>query len=89
MNRDHIKGSTLPELLVVMLLAGIVLLIAFEGLSMIQAALRQSDLSEFGADLSRLQQHEILLETTDSTSVGDSVRYFRDGVVVETLARWQ
>lgn len=89
MSKTKLEASTLPELLVTMLLAGIVLLIAFDGLNMLQVALRQPDVLENGTDdLLRLQHHEILMETTDSVSVRDSMRYYKGGIVVETLERW-
>jgi type II secretory pathway pseudopilin PulG len=88
MKMSRYKGSTLPELLVSMLLAGIVLLVVFGGLNMLQYVLRQQARMEIGTGLLRLQRHEVLLEMTDSVSVSDSARYYRDGVVVETLERW-
>lgn len=87
MNERRIRGFTLPELLVAMVLAGIVILMVFDGINMIRTALPQSDLRSFGEDLLLLQHHELLLETTDSVQISDSARFFRDGVIVETLAR--
>lgn len=87
MNERRIRGFTLPELLVAMVLAGIVILMVFDGINMIRTALPQSDLRPFGEDLLLLQHHELLLETTDSVQISDSARFFRDGVIVETLAR--
>jgi len=87
MNKRRIRGFTLPELLVAMVLAGIVILMVFDGINMIRTALPQSDLRSFGEDLLLLQHHELLLETTDSVQISDSARFFRDGVIVETLAR--
>lgn len=76
------KGSTLPELLVTMLLGGILLLLVFDGVDMLRMALSRYSLSDFGEDLGELERYEILTERSDSIDIGDSVRFFRNGEII-------
>lgn len=82
------KGSTLPELLVAMLLGGILLLLVFDGVDMLRMSLSRYSLSDFGNDLGRLQRYEMLVERSDSIDIGDSVRFFQNGEIIGICEKW-
>ncbi|MBO4817437.1 MAG: type II secretion system protein [Bacteroidales bacterium] len=82
------KASTLPELLVAMIIAGILLMLVFDGVDMVRKSLGQTDFSDFGEDLMQLQEYEIMNERSDSVVVKDSVYlFYRNGEVIDTLER--
>ena len=82
------KASTLPELLVAMIIAGILLMLVFDGVDMVRKSLGQTDFSYFGEDLMQLQEYEIMNERSDSVVVKDSVYlFYRNGEVIDTLER--
>lgn len=82
------KGSTLPELLVTMLLGGILLLLVFDGVDMLRMALSRYSLGDFGDDLGRLDRYEMLAERSDSIGVEDSVRFFQNGEIIGVCEKW-
>ncbi len=82
------KGSTLPELLVTMLLGGILLLLVFDGVDMLRMALPRYSLGDFGEDLGRLERYEMLAERSDSIDIGDSVRFFQNGEIIGVCEKW-
>lgn len=82
------KGSTLPELLVTMLLGGILLLLVFDGVDMLRMALSRYSLGDFGDDLGRLERYEMLVERSDSIGVEDSVRFFQNGEIIGVCEKW-
>lgn len=82
------KGSTLPELLVTMLLGGILLLLVFDGVDMLRMSLSRYSLGDFGEDLNRLERYEMLAERSDSVGVGDSVRFFQNGDIIGVCEKW-
>jgi len=88
MSRVKFKGSTLPELLVTMLLGGLLLLLVFDGVDMLRQALSRYSLSDFGNDLGRLQRYEMLVERSDSIDIGDSVRFFQNGEIIGICEKW-
>ncbi len=82
------KGSTLPELLVAMLLGGILLLLVFDGVDMLRMSLSRYSLNGFGEDLGRLERYEMLAERSDSIDIGDSVRFFQNGEIIGICEKW-
>lgn len=82
------KGSTLPELLVTMLLGGILLLLVFDGVDMLRMSLSRYSLGDFGEDLGRLERYEMLAERSDSICVGDSVSFFQNGEIIGVCEKW-
>lgn len=82
------KGSTLPELLVTMLLGGILLLLVFDGVDMLRMSLSRYSLNGFGEDLGRLERYEMLAERSDSIDIGDSVRFFQNGEIIGICEKW-
>lgn len=82
------KGSTLPELLVTMLLGGILLLLVFDGVDMLRMALSRYSLGDFGDDLGRLERYEMLVERSDSIGVEDSVSFFQNGEIIGVCEKW-
>ncbi|HBH09504.1 MAG TPA: hypothetical protein DDX40_08920 [Rikenellaceae bacterium] len=88
MRRMKFKGSTLPELLVAMLLGGILLLLVFDGVDMLRMSLSRYSLNGFGEDLGRLERYEMLAERSDSIDIGDSVRFFQNGEIIGICEKW-
>lgn len=82
------KGSTLPELLVTMLLGGILLLLVFDGVDMLRMTLSRYSLDDFGEDLGILERYEMLAERSDSIDIGDSVRFFQNGEIIGVCEKW-
>lgn len=83
-----LRGNTLPELLVTMLLSGLLLLLVFDGVDMLRQAAGWSASSGRGEELHRLEQYEMLKERSDSMAVGDSVRFYRHGQLIGTCRKW-
>lgn len=83
MNRHLVRGSTLPELLVAMVLSGIVFLLMFEGLSMLRMALFTYSIDGMVGSLYELEHYEMLMEQSDSVLVvGDSARFLKKGELI-------
>jgi prepilin-type N-terminal cleavage/methylation domain len=80
------KASTLPELLVTMVVGGILLLIIFDGVDLVRKSVGTGDLLDFGEDLSRLQEREILEDRSDSVVFRDTVYlFYRNGEVIKVM----
>ena len=80
------KASTLPELLVTMVVGGILLLIIFDGVDLVRKSTGTGDLLDFGDDLSHLQEREILEDRSDSVVFRDTVYlFFRSGEVIKVM----
>lgn len=80
------KASTLPELLVTMVVGGILLLIIFDGVDLVRKSMGTGDLLDFGDDLSRLQEREILEDRSDSVVFRDTVYlFYRNGEVIKVM----
>ena len=80
------RASTLPELLVTMIVGGILLLAVFDGLDIVRRSVGDSELTDFGSGLARLQEWEVLQERSDSVVVRDSLcLFYRNGKVTDTL----
>ena len=80
------KASTLPELLVTMVVGGILLLIIFDGVDLVRKSMGTGDLLDFGDDLSHLQEREILEDRSDSVVFRDTVYlFFRNGEVIKVM----
>ena len=80
------KSSTLPELLVTMVVGGILLLIIFDGVDLVRKSMGTGDLLDFGDDLSRLQEREILEDRSDSVVFRDTVYlFYRNGEVIKVM----
>ena len=80
------KASTLPELLVTMVVGGILLLIIFDGVDLVRKSVGTGDLLDFGEGLSRLQEREILEERSDSVVFRDTVYlFYRNGEVIKVM----
>lgn len=56
------KASTLPELLVTMIVGGILLLAIFDGLDIVRKSIGDVELTDFGSELALLQEQEMLEE---------------------------
>lgn len=82
------KAYTLPELLVTMVIGGILLLCLFDGVDMIRVAVQRNSETDAMSNLSRLEKFELLKERSDSLSVGDSIRFYRQGKMIGSCARW-
>lgn len=67
--RTNIAASTLPELLVTMIVGGILLLAIFDGVDLIRKSIGPVEMMDFGEELSRLQEEEILEDRPDTISV--------------------
>lgn len=67
--RHRTKASTLPELLVTMIVGGILLLAVFDGVDMIRKSVEPAELLDFGEDLSKLQEQELLEDRPDTCRV--------------------
>lgn len=65
----NIAASTLPELLVTMIIGGILLLAIFDGVDIIRKSIGPVEAMDFGEELSRLQEEEILEDRPDTVSV--------------------
>lgn len=89
MNKRNVGGSTIPEVLVAMLISGIVLLLVMDGFSMLQSICMKQNVMHSEEELLHLQYYEMLVETTDSVSVSDSIRFYKGGVVKETMELWR
>ena len=82
------KASTLPELLVTMVIGGILLLTIFDGVDMISRSVGGGELQDFGSGLLRLQEREIFEERSDSVVLKDTAYlYYRNGEVIKTMER--
>ena len=82
----RMRASTLPELLVTMVVGGILLLIVFDGVDLVRKGMGTGDLLDFGEDLSRLQEREILEERSDSVVFRDTVYlFYRNGEVIKVM----
>jgi len=80
------NASTLPELLVTMVVGGILLLIVFDGVDIVRRSIGPGDLMDFGKGLSRLQEWEILEDRSDSVVLTDSAYlFYRNGEVINTM----
>lgn len=80
------KASTLPELLVTMVVGGILLLTIFDGVDLVNRSLGTGDLMDFGEDLSHLQEWETLEDRSDSVVFRDTVYlFYRNGEVIKTM----
>ena len=62
-------ASTLPELLVTMIVGGILLLAIFDGVDMIRKSVEPIELLDFGEELSKLQEQELLEDRPDTVSI--------------------
>lgn len=82
------QGSTIPELLVTMLIGGILLLLVFDGVDMLRMTLSRYSLGDFGEDLGILERYEMLAERSDSIDIGDSVRFFQNGEIIGVCEKW-
>lgn len=67
--RINLAASTLPELLVTMIVGGILLLAIFDGVDLIRKSIGPVEMMDFGEELSRLQEEEILEDRPDTISV--------------------
>lgn len=67
--KTNIAASTLPELLVTMIVGGILLLAIFDGVDLIRKSIGPVEVMDFGEELSRLQEEEILEDRPDTVSV--------------------
>ncbi len=67
--RINLTASTLPELLVTMIVGGILLLAIFDGVDLIRKSIGPVEMMDFGEELSRLQEEEILEDRPDTISV--------------------
>ena len=67
--RINLTASTLPELLVTMIVGGILLLAIFDGVDLIRKSIGSVEMMDFGEELSRLQEEEILEDRPDTVSV--------------------
>lgn len=67
--KTNIAASTLPELLVTMIVGGILLLAIFDGVDIIRKSIGPVEMMDFGEELSRLQEEEILEDRPDTVSV--------------------
>ena len=67
--RINIAASTLPELLVTMIVGGILLLAIFDGVDLIRKSIGPVEMMDLGEELSRLQEEEILEDRPDTISV--------------------
>ena len=80
------KASTLPELLVTMVVGGILLLIIFDGVDLVRKSMGTGDLLDFGDDLSCLQEREILEDRSDSVVFRDTIYlFYRNGEVIKVM----
>ena len=66
---DFYPASTLPELLVTMIVGGILLLAIFDGVDMIRKSVEPIELLDFGEELSKLQEQELLEDRPDTVSI--------------------
>ncbi len=82
------NGYTLPEVLVTMLIGGILLLCLFDGIDMIRAVVQQNHDTEQKPNINSLEKYELLKEKSDSLSIGDSIRFFRQGREIGKCAKW-
>ncbi len=82
------NGYTLPEVLVTMLIGGILLLGLFDGIDMIRAAVQQNHKTERKPNINSLEKYELLKEKSDSLSIDDSIRFFRQGREIGKCAKW-
>ncbi|GEM_PF-2729062 len=86
MVNSSIRASTLPELLVTMIVSGILIMLTFEGLEMVRRSVRTVDIEDFGESLLQLQREEYLEYTTDSSVVVNDLRiYYRAGDACDTV----
>ena len=60
--KHRTKASTLPELLVTMIVGGILLLAIFDGLDIVRKSIGDVELTDFGSELALLQEQEMLEE---------------------------
>ena len=67
--RINLTASRLPELLVTMIVGGILLLAIFDGVDLIRKSIGSVEMMDFGEELSRLQEEEILEDRPDTVSV--------------------
>lgn len=65
----NIAASTLPELLVTMIIGGILLLAIFDGVDIIRKSIGPVEAMDFGEELYRLQEEELLEDRPDTVSV--------------------
>jgi hypothetical protein len=64
----------------------ILLLIIFDGVDLVRKSVGTGDLLDFGEDLSRLQEREILEERSDSVVFRDTVYlFYRNGEVIKVM----
>ena len=88
MERNRIKASTLPELLVAMVIGGILLLTIFDGVDIIRRIIGAGAQPNFGESLQHLQEREIYEERSDSVVHHDSLLlFYRNGEVIKTMER--
>lgn len=82
------SASTLPELLVTLVVSGVALLLVFDGVDMVRTALGgMASLRGMDSGLEVLQRCETLCETSDSVrSDGDSLRFFARGACVASIS---
>ncbi len=66
---NRYPASTLPELLVTMIVGGILLLAIFDGVDMIRESVEPIELLNFGEKLSKLQGQELLEDRPDTVSI--------------------
>ena len=89
MIRTKTIASTLPELLVTMIVGGILLIIIFDGVDMIRKSVGTESLMDFGSNLERLLEYEMFEERSDSVVTSDSVQlFYRNGEVIKTTGRY-
>ena len=67
--RINLAASTLPELLVTMIVGGILLLAIFDGIDIIRKSIGPVEAMDFGEELYRLQEEELLEDQPDTVSV--------------------
>ena len=71
-------ASTLPELLVTMIVGGILLLAIFDGVDMIRKSVEPIEMLDFGEELSKLQEQELLEERPDTVSIENINEHVQD-----------
>lgn len=78
MGKNVVAASTLPELLVTMIVGGILLLAIFDGVDMIRKSVEPIELLDFGEELSKLQEQELLEERPDTVSIETNSKHVQD-----------
>lgn len=87
-NSRKMRGSTLPELLTAMVVCGLVLLFAYEGLSLIQKRLGSAERNSASWQLIRADAVvETLMRQADSIIIsGSDLLFYSSGIPSDTLS---